>query len=75
MFIGSSLRKQEEAKLLELKKQREQEKKRNEAQIEKAKGRKDMPKVLIEKKVTKKKQVDTKTDDDYEKYFQDDDHE
>ena len=34
-----------------------------------------MPKVLIEKKVAKKKQVDTKTDDDLEKYFQDDDHE
>jgi hypothetical protein len=65
------LRKQEEAKLLELKKQREQEKKRNEAQTEKVKGRRDMPKVLIEKKMAKKKEVDTKTDDDLEKYFQD----
>lgn len=30
-----------------------------------------MRKVLVEKKVSKKKQVDTKTDDDLEKYLAD----
>ena len=38
-----------------MKKQREQEKKRNEPHNEMIKGRRDMKKVLIEKKVKKKR--------------------
>ncbi len=34
-----------------------------------------MRKVLVEKKTTKKKQTDTKNDDDMEKYLADDDYE
>ena len=33
------------------------------------KGRKDMRKVILEKKVVKKKEVDVKTIDESEKYF------
>jgi len=66
------LRNQEEAKLIELKKQQEQEKKKNEAQIEKVRGRKDMTKVVIEKKVKKRKHEDIKTDDDLGKYLEED---
>jgi hypothetical protein len=46
-FYIERLRKKEQAKELELKKQREQEKKRNEPLNEKNKGRKDMQKVMI----------------------------
>ena len=60
---------------MELKKQREQEKKRNEPQFERLKGRKDMQKVLIEKKVKKKKEVDLKVDNDEEMYLNGDNEE
>jgi len=63
------LKKKEEARQLELKKQREQEKKRNETHNEKTKGRRDMRKVLLEKKVAVKKETDVKPVDESEKYF------
>ncbi len=52
-----------------MKKQREQEKKRNEPHNEMIKGRKDMKKVLIEKKVKKKREVDVKLDNDEDRYL------